>query len=315
MKLLSAFAKTLAVLSVLALIGIVWNWAPDRSVDELSARWTGPASRFVAVEGMRVHVMDEGPRDDPQPIVLLHGTSASLQTWNGWAQALKAKRRVIRLDLPGFGLTGPAPDNRYTLDRYVRFMGAFLDAKGIKHCVLVGNSFGGEVAWMTALAQAQRVDKLVLVDSAGYPYQAASTPLGFKLARISFLRLLVEHVLPRRVIESSVRNVYGDPSKVNAELVDRYFELTLRAGNRTALIERFRQVPRGEHAELISQIHQPTLILWGAKDRLIPLENGQHFKQDIAGSQLQVFDALGHVPHEEDPARTVAALKAFISVQ
>jgi pimeloyl-ACP methyl ester carboxylesterase len=95
---------------------------------------------------MRVHVRDEGPREDPRPIVLLHGTSSSLHTWNGWAQALRSERRVIRFDLPGFGLTGPAPDGDYAIDHYVAFMRQMLDHYGIEHCVLVGNSFGGWIA-------------------------------------------------------------------------------------------------------------------------------------------------------------------------
>jgi pimeloyl-ACP methyl ester carboxylesterase len=127
------------------------------------------------------------------------------------------------------------------------------------------------------------------------------------------LNRLLERTLPRRIIESSLRDVYGDPGKVTPELVDRYYELTLRAGNRRAVVERFKQARAGEGTERIAALRQPTLILWGRKDKLIPVENGDHFRADIAGSQLVVFDDLGHVPHEEDPARTVAAVQRFLS--
>ena len=110
-----------------------------------------------------------------------------------------------------------------------------------------------------------------------------------------------------------MRNVYGDPAKVTPELIDRYFELTLRAGNRHALGERFRQSPGGQYAAEIPSVKQPTLILWGGQDRLIPPDNADHFQRDIAGSRLVVFDRLGHVPHEEDPAATVAALRSFLA--
>jgi pimeloyl-ACP methyl ester carboxylesterase len=122
-------------------------------------------------------------------------------------------------------------------------------------------------------------------------------------------------VLPRALVAQSVASVYGDPAKVNAELVDRYFELTLRDGNRRALGQRMTQMVIGEHAERIATLRQPTLILWGGRDRLIPPAVGRQFQQMIAGSQLVVFDTLGHVPHEEDPARTVAPVKAFLGLK
>ncbi|MCU0805294.1 MAG: alpha/beta fold hydrolase, partial [Burkholderiales bacterium] len=166
MRLLAGSVAAL-VLVVSAFVAI--NWAPDRPVSALKQRWAPPPSTFVEVAGMQVHLRDEGPRDDATPVVLLHGTSASLHTWQGWADALKDERRVIRFDLPGFGLTGPTPDGVYTMDAYVRFVLAMLDRLGVQRAVLAGNSFGGSVAWATALAAPDRVAKLVLVDSAGYP--------------------------------------------------------------------------------------------------------------------------------------------------
>ncbi len=300
-------------LVVLVGFGVVKAWAPDRDVDNLKARWAPPPSQFVGLMGMQVHLRDEGPRGDPQPIVLLHGTSASLHTWDGWAEALKGQRRVIRMDLPGFGLTGPMPDDNYQLTRYVEFVVALMDQLGVQQAVVAGNSFGGGLAWKLAVDHPARVSKLVLVDASGYPFDPKSVPIGFKVAQIPWLRPVMENVLPRSMIESSVRNVYGDPSRITPELIDRYFELTLRAGNRHALGERFRQSPGGQYAEQIPSVKQPTLILWGGQDRLIPPDNADRFQSDIAGSRLVVFDALGHVPHEEDPAATVAAVKSFLA--
>jgi pimeloyl-ACP methyl ester carboxylesterase len=311
----TAFGIAIVALAMLTIGFVAANWAPDRPVAELKARWAPPPSAFVDVAGMQVHLRDEGPRDDPTPIVLLHGTSASLHTWQGWADALKGERRVIRFDLPGFGLTGPAPDGNYTMDAYVRFVLAMLDRLGVQHAVLVGNSFGGNVAWATALAHPSRVARLVLVDSAGYPMNPQSVPLGFRIARLPVLNRIAEVALPRSVIESSVRNVYGDPDKVTPELVDLYFDITVREGNRRALAQRWKQAPSGAMAERIREIQVPTLILWGARDRLVPPEDGARFQRDIAGSRLVVFGDLGHVPHEEDPARTVAAARSFLDAR
>lgn len=301
---------------LLALVGAytATNWTPDLPLEELVQRWALPPSTFLEAGGMQVHLRDEGPREDSLPIVLLHGTSASLHTWDGWAQALSPHRRVIRFDLPGFGLTGPAPDHRYGISDYVRLVTRVLDRLGVSRCVLAGNSLGGYVAWATALAQPDRIARLVLVDSAGYDFKSDSVPLAFRLARIPGLSWMVEHITPRRVVDASVRNVYGDPARVTDELVDRYYQLALRAGNRPALVQRFRQMEPGALASRIPELRLPTLILWGGKDRLIPPEIGRRFSRDIAGSQLVMFDELGHVPQEENPARTVTAIWSFLAL-
>jgi pimeloyl-ACP methyl ester carboxylesterase len=122
-------------------------------------------------------------------------------------------------------------------------------------------------------------------------------------------------VLPRSLVAEGVAQVYGDPSKVTPELVDRYFELTLREGNRRALGHRMRQAERGEDAQRIREVQAPTLILWGGKDRLIPPAVAKEFERAIAGSRLVVFPELGHVPQEEDPAATVAELRTFLGLR
>ena len=310
--LLRALAWIAAAIALAAAGLVAFSWAPDRPVADLAPRWATPPSVFLEVDGLRVHLRDEGPRDDPSPLVLLHGTSASLHTWDGWAAALGPRRRVIRFELPGFGLTGPFPDADYRPERYLRFMRALLERLGVARCVLAGNSFGGQVAWMTALDQPQRVEKLILVDAAGYPFRSASVPLGFRLARVPVLNRLMSVVLPRALVAASVRNVYGDPAKVTPALVDRYFEITLREGNRDALVRRFAQFPSGPEAARIAELRLPTLILWGGRDRLIPPADAERFHRDIAGSTVALFPALGHVPHEEDPSGTAAAVSAFL---
>ena len=306
----------LIVAAVILLIGgfIALNWAPDRPLNELKARWAQLPSIFIEIEGMQVHVRDEGPRDDPSPIVLLHGTSASLHAWEGWATELKTQRRVIRLDLPGFGLTGPYTDNDYRLAHYARFINIALDKLGVTHGVLGGNSFGGQVALAVTLAYPQRVDKLILVDSAGYAISPMSVPIGFRLALLPVVNKIMEVTLPRSVVAGSVRSVYGDPTRATPEIIDRYYELTLREGNRRALVERLKQIMKDEISARIPKVKVPTLILWGGRDQLIPPGSGRRFQRDIAGSQLVMFDDLGHVPHEEDPLRTVAAVKIFLGL-
>ncbi len=308
------FFAALAALLLLVVLAIASVWAPDRPVETLKAKWARPPSVFMPIAGMSVHLRDQGPRDDPLPIVLIHGTSASLHTWEGWAGELSKTRRVVSFDLPGFGLTGPSPDNDYSMAAYVSFVGQLLDTLHIERCVIAGNSLGGYVAWSSALAYPKRIEKLILVDASGYPLQSTSVPIGFRIAAIPGLRNLFESILPRRIVEASVKSVYGDPGKVTQELVDRYYELALREGNRQALGRRFAVLLKEDHSKRIAEIKQPTLILWGGRDRLIPPAQAERFHKDIAGSQLVMFDDLGHVGQEEDPARTVAAVKRFLGI-
>ncbi len=301
------------VLLVIALLAIASVWAPVKSVSELAARWAPPPSRFIALNGSSVHVRDEGPRSDTVPIVLVHGTSASLHTWDGWVAELRGTRRVIRFDLPGFGLTGPNAQQDYSLAEYTRVTLALLDTLGVSRFAIGGNSLGGEVAWHVAAAAPERVAALVLVDAVGYPIVSQNVPLAFRMARTRGFEWLFSRVLPRSVVASSVRSVYGDPTLVTDSLIDRYFELSLREGNRASLPRRFAQAADGADSVLIAKLAVPTLILWGGRDGLIPPDHAGRFARDIVGSRIELFPELGHVPQEEAPARTVAVVRAFLS--
>ncbi|MFZ6845351.1 alpha/beta fold hydrolase [Undibacterium sp. RuTC16W] len=291
---------------------VATTWAPDQPLANLTQKWAPAPSTFINLHGLNVHIRDQGLASDPLPIILIHGTSSSLHTWEGWADVLKTQHRVISMDLPGFGLTGPNVQDDYSNQVYVRFIIELMDQLGVQRCILGGNSLGGEIAWQVAASRPDRVEKLVLVDAAGYAFIPESIPLGFRIARTPVLNKLVELTLPRDMMEKSVRNVYGNPDKVTAELVDRYIATTLRAGNRHALVRRFSQLDAGAGSDKIKSLHLPTLIIWGAKDKLIPVKYAREFHQDISGSQLQIFDQLGHVPQEEDPAATIKVVQDFL---
>ncbi len=299
-------------------IGLVAVWAPDIPVDELKVRWARPPSRFIEVNGQQVHLRDEGPHGDAAPIVLLHGTSASLHTWQDWAEGLRDQRRVIRFDLPGFGLTGPNRQEDYSVERSVLFVRSVMDKLGIDRFVLAGNSFGGQVAWATAALLPDRVDRLILVDAAGYPPASFASgqevPLAFRVARTPVLRDLAQYLLPRGVVERSLRQLYGDASRVTPELVDRYVAMARREGNREALARRMEQQAGGPDPALLHAIKAPTLILWGEKDRLLPPALGQRFARDIPKAQLVVLAGVGHMPQEEAPQRTLAEVRRFLGI-
>ncbi len=320
---MSLLLRLFGLLLLVSALALPVQQAPDRPVETLVARWAPPPSEFIDLNGQLVHYRDVGPRADPAPIVLLHGTSASLHTWEGWSKALRGQRRVISLDLPAFGLTGPFAGDYlarwpgqplYTADHYARFVLDLLDRLGVQRFVVAGNSLGGDVAWHIAAAAPDRVAQLVLVDAAGYRFTPEDVPLGWRIARLPVLGRVTEHFLPRPFVLQGLRAVYGNPAKIDDALIDRYYELTLRAGNRAALVQRLQAWSPQEGVEKVVGVSAPTLILWGGRDRLISPVLAQRFAADIPGSQLAVFDDLGHVPHEEDPLRTVAAVKAFLGL-
>ena len=303
-----------AVVLALMLAGaIAWSWEPDRQLGQLVARWAPEPSRFIELDGMQVHIRDTGPRNDAAPLLLLHGMSSSLHSFEGWQSALQGERRVISVDLPGFGLTGPSPQGDYSIEVYTRFVLRLLDTLEVKRVVLAGNALGGEIAWQTALLAPERVQQLILIDADGYQPAVLSMPLGFQIASMRGLRWVSERILPRPLMAASLRSVFGEPERVTQERIDRYFELNLRVGNRRALFQRMDQATFGESAPLIRRITQPTLVLWGERDEMISPDLGSRFCEDIPRCRLVTFPKLGHLPQEEDPAATLQAVRPFLA--
>lgn len=303
------------VLLVLALLGggLASLYRADIPVEELLPLYADEASRFADVDGVRVHYKDEG---EGPVLVLLHGFASSLQTWDGWARELRRDFRVVRYDQPGHGLTGPRPDADYRTEAYADFLGRFLDQLGIESCSLAGNSMGGGVAWLFAARESGRVEKLVLVDAAGAPAPESGAPRQGGSAVLSFIeapviRRLVPRFSPRFLFERALREVYADDSRVTDELVDRYYALALRKGNRDALMARLRA--RGEdHRELLQKLRQPTLVMWGEDDLWIPVADAERFHAAVPGSRLVVYPGVGHLPQEEAPERSAADVRAFL---
>jgi len=312
MKYLIIVLKFLLIFAVLLTIGLVLLFGHrDIPINDLKLKYTNSESSFISVDGMDVHFRDEGDQTDPTPIVLIHGTGSSLHTFDSWTDNLKTSNRVIRMDLPAFGLTGPFPDRNYAIAHYTSFLKDFLTALKIKKCVLAGNSLGGEIAWNFTLEQPGMVQKLILIDAAGYPTISKSVPIAFKLGQTPVLKKLLTYITPRFMVRASIENVYFDTSKVTDALVERYFELTLRAGNRQALVDRLRRSSDMNYTN-IKYIKQPTLILWGAEDLLIPVENTNKFHESLPNSTLVILDDTGHTPMEESPIESLEFVTDFL---
>jgi hypothetical protein len=291
-------------------------WQNDIPLSELKDTYAPTPSKFIQVNDVLVHYRDEGNRADTTPIVLIHGTAASLHTWEAWANQLKQSHRVISMDLPAYGLTGPNTSGDYSPEYYAQFMHQFLEKLGVDKCIIAGNSLGGAIAWRYALRYPTVVSKLVLIDAAGYPMESKSVPMAFQLAGLPILKNIFQYVTPRFIVKNSIENVYADKTKVEPTLVDRYFNLALRAGNRQAFIERmstFKTLLIDSTYLQIKNIKTPTLILWGDKDLLIPVSVAKTFHADLPNDTLVVLKNLGHTPMEENPIKTLQVFNSFLN--
>jgi pimeloyl-ACP methyl ester carboxylesterase len=303
-----------AVFLLLSTMLGLWLWTPDLDRAELEARYAQPPSRFLQVQGVRMHVRETGPEATPTApaapaVLMLHGFGASLHTWEPWAQALQGQYRVIRIDLPGAGLTGADPTGDYSDERGVQILAALMDELGLAQTTLVGHSMGGRLAWRFAAEQPQRVARLVLVAPDGF----ASPGFEYgKAPEVTAVVKLMQFVLPKAVLRMSLETAYADKRRLAPETVSRYWDLMRAPQVRPALIQRMRQLVLQEPRPLLARITAPTLLLWGEQDAMIPLSNAQDYLARIADSRLVRFPDLGHLPHEEAPALTLPALQTFL---
>ena len=295
------------LLAVLIGVGI-WLYAPDKPRAALEAKYAAAPDSFLDVAGLHLHVRDTGPREAPA-IILLHGFGASLHTWEGWAQVLAAGHRVVRIDLPGFGLTGQDPTGDYTDARSVAVLVALMDVLGLQRVSLVGNSMGGRIAWTFAALHPERVDRLVLISPDGFA--SPGRPYGVAQEVPPLLRIL-PFVLPDALLRRTLAAAYGDPAALTDGTAERYRDMLLAPGVRRAILARTGQDVLTDPVPLLRRIRAPTLLVWGEKDALVPVTNAADYQRAIPGSTLITFPELGHVPQEEAPSRSLEPVLAFL---
>ncbi|MDP1963304.1 MAG: alpha/beta hydrolase [Reyranella sp.] len=292
----------------------LWAYSPTLPAELLVARYADQRSKFIDVGGVQAHVRDYGREQgdaEAIPLVLIHGSLGSLHMWEGWVRELGPRFRLITVDLPGHGLTGAWPRDEYTIEAYTDFIEVLVDTLHLDRFVLIGHSLGGAVAWSFAATRPDRVSQLVLVDAAGYPRQGEAS-LPMRLARMPVVGDVGIHFKPERLVRRSLEEVYADPAMVTPERIQRYSELQRFPGNREATLQRARTQEPLDPTPL-RRMDVPTLIIWGAKDRWVPVADAFRFQNDIKGAKLEIFQDLGHNPMEEDPKATAAAVAAFLA--
>jgi pimeloyl-ACP methyl ester carboxylesterase len=293
------------LLVVVALLGIRF----DLPAAEVDATYRTPHSHWTTLaDGTRLHYWDRG---NPQgkPLVLLHGSYDCADTWELWAPLLERDFRLIVPDLPAHGLTGQTAANDYSIDAMVRAVHSLLQRLALDKVSLAGNSMGGNTSWRFALAHPDKVERLVLVDAAGYPMKDPVSPRTGN----AFSRLLLRYGNPGLLLRRGFADAVEDDSIVTDARVERWTAYVRRAGSRPAHMKRAEQRNfAGQPFARIPEIRQPTLILWGDRDQLIPVANAHRFARDLPDAQLIVYPGIGHMPQLEIPERSANATRSFL---
>ncbi|HEY8949330.1 MAG TPA: alpha/beta hydrolase [Rhizomicrobium sp.] len=303
------------VLVVLALVGAVWWFSdPDIPRATLEAKYATPPSEFIMLpDGARAHVRDQGNKSGPV-LVLVHGSNASLFTWEPWVARLGNDYRIVTMDLQGHGLTGAVPNGDYSQEGMVKFVDEVVTKLGISKFALGGNSMGGGVVARYAEEHPDKVRALILVDAGGEPGKMGDhVPLAFKLARMPVLNKLLLFITPRSIVKEGLNDAIVHKDIITDRMIDQYWEFARMKGSRQANAARFALPFTNDVKEHIGDIKAPTLILWGEQDHLIPVESAYAFHKDIPGSKLIVYPATGHIPMEEVPDQSASDVRAFLT--
>jgi pimeloyl-ACP methyl ester carboxylesterase len=296
---------------VFLVISVWWlfrNTHSDIPAEQLNAVYASPDSRFVEVYGMMAHCRITG---NGEPVVLLHDAQSSLHTWDGWTDTLSSRYKIISVDLPGFGLTGPHPRGSYSAFMYAEFLDSLTQKLGLDRFHLIGNGLGAQIAWQFASEKPQCVNKLILMNAPGFE-EKTSTLMDY-FSSTPVINRVLWRITPESGIRIFLERVYADDALVTDSLVNRHLRMLLRPGNRKAYTDRASVKDNRPPVEaFIREIKAPTLIVWGAEDAMISPERAYQFHQKIPGSALRIYPNTGHWPQEENPERTVSEARAFL---
>lgn len=307
----------LALVVVVAVVGWLSMRRGDIPYAQLEAKYANAESRYLELpNGVRVHYRDQGKRDGPV-VVLVHGFSASLHTWEPWVEALKADYRVITLDLPGHGLTS-APKG-YVLPRsgFVDVVDAVVTKLGVSKFTIGGNSMGGGVSWAYALAHPEKVERLLLVNSSGWPPEGENRgePIIFKILRNPVGRFLIKDLDTTASVKQGLRAAFEPtPDMADEAMVARYVEMSRAPGHGDIILGLMTSWSPEDLAtrEKLSAIKVPTLVMHGDTDKLIPVAAAPKFCAAIPVCQLIIYPKTGHIPMEQIAGRSAADLKAWL---
>ena len=263
-------------------------------------------AQYRVVDGTRLRIIDTG---QGAPVVFIHGFGASVYSWRKTLPAvLAAGYRVIAFDNRGFGFSDKPADD-YGNAAYARLVVAVLDSLNLPSAVLVGHSMGGAIAAEVALAYPARVRGMVLIDAAGY---GVRWPAVLKVGRWPGAGGVATALRGRWITERLLRSTYADPSKVTEEDVDQYYAPIPEAGYAHALRGVLRDFRFDTLVGRLGAVAAPTLVVWGAADRWIPVRDGSRLATELPRGAFVVIPRTGHAAAEESPDEVNRLLIAFL---
>ena len=270
----------------------------------------GPGERDTVAAGVRWRSREIGGRGDP--VLFVHGMLASSATWQDVLAPAAAGRPAIAVDLPGFGFSDRPWPYDYSVAGESRALAGFLDARGIARASIVANSLGGAAAMVLASERPDLVASLVLVDPAT---PEATIPWTIRALRMRVLGEIALALATRPVVAYGLRHrLYAHGRRVTESVIDDAWRPLGIPGTRRAALAAIRSNPR-DYRGIEAGIRAPTLIVWGAGDRLLPAREGERLASRIAGSRLAVIPEAGHLPQRECPAAFAATVAAFLNSQ
>jgi len=302
--------KIALALLFLALLGAgVYLYNPDRPRAAHERRWAPPPSQFVEAAGVRLHIRDTGPRDAPA-ILLIHGFGSSLHTWEAWEPLLGERFRLVSLDLPGFGLTGPDPTGDYSDERSLAVLLALMDRLGLREAAVLGSSMGGRIAWRFAAAHPERVSHLVLMAPDGFA--SPGRAYGKAPERLPWLMRLLPYTAPKPLLARTMRGAYAVEGTLTDAVVERYHAMLLAPGVRQAILDRVLQTRLLPPEPILATIRTPVLLLWGERDGAVPASHAADYARVLPDSRTVILPGIGHVPMEEAPEASARAVQEFL---
>jgi len=269
-------------------------------------------NQYITVNGITIRYTVRGAGS---PIILIHGFGEFVESWAFNIEPLSEHYRVYALDLPGHGLSDK-PANGYAFSLSAGFVANFMQALGINRATLIGHSIGGFMCLSTAISFPEKVDRLVLVDSGG---TSKEMPLRYRLAALPILgEIMVEPTL-KAGLRMGIKGTFYNPDLVTDEMVNMTYKYLRMRGAKRAMLEIIREStnlsgppPGAVIIDKLNRVSAPTLVIHGAQDKTVPVDEVENASKLIPGARLAVFEECGHAPHLEKPAEFNETVLAFL---
>ncbi|MFK7958303.1 MAG: alpha/beta fold hydrolase [Lysobacterales bacterium] len=283
------------------------------SLDTVADKYAGEASRFVDLDGVKIHYRDEGEG----PVVLLvHGTLGDLADWDGWVSTLAASNRVVRFDMPGFGLSADVPNGNHSVDRMHTLIDALMHHLQVDRFAIVGISYGGMVAFRYAATRRDRVSAMVLVNSAGIQFgRPAPRDESEKAKRPPSVNLLNSPIVTHGDVERFYQFYINDHSELPENFIQRKLDFLNVTGRAETAKATRGLYERGNPTRVLSGVLAPSLIIWGTGNYALQTDTARKFESALSNAcmtELVMFDEAGHYINVEMPKKTANAALEFL---